>query len=134
MSGNLTIDTNILVYAFAKQDDRRKQIAKDILLKCNMVSLQVVNETMYVLWKKFSFSYTELTNLVTFIKQKFTLKSLSIFTLEKTISISKKYGFSFWDSMIIASALENNCKSLFSEDLQHGQIIDSTLKIINPFI
>jgi len=42
-----------------------------------------------------------------------------------------RYGFSYYDSLIIASALECECSVLFSEDMQHGQIIESTLKIVN---
>ena len=43
------------------------------------------------------------------------------------------YGFSFWDSFIVASAMDAKCDYLFSEDMQDGQIIDGILKIINPF-
>jgi hypothetical protein len=47
--------------------------------------------------------------------------------------IAEKYQFSFYDSLIIASALKCDCYTLYSEDLQHGQIIEDKLKIINPF-
>jgi len=48
-----TLDTNILIYAFGKNDDPRKQVAKEIITICNIISLQVVNETVYVQQKKF---------------------------------------------------------------------------------
>jgi predicted nucleic acid-binding protein len=44
-----------------------------------------------------------------------------------------KYGFSNWDSLILAAALEHSCTCLYSEDLHHGQIIEGCLTIINPF-
>ena len=94
MTDKPTLDTNILIYAFGKQDDARKQIAKEIITKCNIISLQVVNET---------------------------------------VKIAAQYGFSFWDSMMVASALNNHCSILYSEDLQHSQIIEDRLQIINPF-
>jgi predicted nucleic acid-binding protein len=49
------------------------------------------------------------------------------------MKIEVLYGFSFWDSMIVASALDNHCSVLYSEDFQHNQIIEGRLQIINPF-
>jgi predicted nucleic acid-binding protein len=47
--------------------------------------------------------------------------------------ISERYQFSFWDSLIVAAALEAQCSILYTEDLQDGQIIDGILEIKNPF-
>ena len=49
------------------------------------------------------------------------------------MDIKKRYRFSYWDSLIIASALENSCSIIYSEDMQHCQVIEDNLKIINPF-
>jgi predicted nucleic acid-binding protein len=48
--------------------------------------------------------------------------------------LRSKYAISFWDSLIVASALDNGCKLLYSEDMQHGQVIEKKLNIMNPFI
>lgn len=133
MTDKITLDTNILIYAFGKEDDARKQIAKEIITKCNIISLQVVNETVYVLLKKFKFQLTELDPVINFMRQNFIISDLNIRSLDQTIRISAHYGFSFWDSMMLASALENNCSILYSEDMQHNQIIEGRLQIINPF-
>ena len=53
--------------------------------------------------------------------------------VKKAFSISIKYQFSYWDSLIIASALENDCDILYTEDMQHNQKIEDALTIINPF-
>ena len=45
----------------------------------------------------------------------------------------EKYAYSYWDSLILASALENNCPIIYTEDMQSGQIIEDSLKIINPY-
>jgi predicted nucleic acid-binding protein len=133
MTDKITLDTNILIYAFGKQDDDRKQIAKEIITKCNIISLQVVNETVYVLLKKFKFQHSEVDSVINFMRQNFIISDLNIRTLDQTIKISARYGFTFWDSMILASALENNCSVLYSEDMHHNQIIEGSLQIINPF-
>jgi predicted nucleic acid-binding protein len=133
MTDKPTLDTNVLIYAFGNQNDDRKMIAKEIITKCNIISLQVVNETVYVLLKKFNFTLPEVETIVQFMKQKFVISDLNTYTLDQTIKISAKYGFSFWDSMMIASALNNHCSIIFSEDMHHNQIIEDRIKIINPF-
>jgi len=55
-------------------------------------------------------------------------------TILKACEIAARYQFSFYDSMIVAAALESNCEILYTEDMQHNQIINNTLTIINPFL
>lgn len=133
MTDRFTLDTNVLIYAFGKDDDTRKQIAKEIIAKCHIISLQAVNETVYVLLKKFKFTSPELEKVIEFMKGNFIVSDLNISTLDQTMKISDRYGFSFWDSMMIASAINNQCSILYSEDLHHNQIIDGKLQILNPF-
>jgi predicted nucleic acid-binding protein len=61
------------------------------------------------------------------------LHPLLISTLLVALDIAARYGFSHYDSLIIAATLESDCMTLYSEDLQHGQVIDQRLTIINPF-
>lgn len=133
MTDKPTLDTNVLIYAFGKQDDDRKQIAKTIISKCTVISLQVANETVYVLLRKFKFTPNELNKVIEFMKQNFVISDLNIHILDQTIKISAQYGLSFWDSMMVASALNNHCSILYSEDMQDKQIIEGRLQIINPF-
>lgn len=62
-----------------------------------------------------------------------TVNSVPTGTILYAWEIRLKYKFSYWDSLIIASALESNCSALYTEDLQHGQVIEKKLKILNPF-
>lgn len=133
MTDKPTLDTNILIYAFGKDDDARKQIAKEIIAKCQIISLQVVNETVYVLIKKFKFSSSELEKVIEFMKSNFIISDLNISTLDQTMKIYDRYGFSFWDSMMVSAAINNHCSILYSEDLHHNQLIDGKLQIVNPF-
>jgi predicted nucleic acid-binding protein len=49
------------------------------------------------------------------------------------LAVAERYRFSFSDALIVAAALESGCTTLFSEDLQDGQVIDRTLTVRNPF-
>jgi predicted nucleic acid-binding protein len=53
-------------------------------------------------------------------------------TVMKAWEIKLRYGFSYWDSLIVATALEADCETLYSEDLQHGQVLEGQLQIVNP--
>jgi predicted nucleic acid-binding protein len=52
----------------------------------------------------------------------------------KAIELKDKYNLQYYDALIISTALENNCNIIFSEDMQHNQVIENRLTIINPFI
>jgi predicted nucleic acid-binding protein len=67
------------------------------------------------------------------LEEEFALHPVNTSTIKKAIDIKSKYKFSFWDSLIVASALENKCGILYTEDLQHGQVIETNLKVVNPF-
>ena len=63
-----------------------------------------------------------------------TVSAVTTRSIEKALSIKGKYAYSWWDSLILASALENGCKRVCSEDMRHGQIIEDALLIENPFL
>jgi len=134
MRDKITLDTNVIIYAFGQPYDDRKRVAKEVVARCNIISLQVINETVCVLLKKFKFSFEEIEKVVRFLQQRFVITNLNVHILDQTIKITHKYGFSFWDSMIVAAALDNHCSILYSEDLHHEQIIEGKLQIVNPFI
>jgi predicted nucleic acid-binding protein len=54
-------------------------------------------------------------------------------TVETAWSVESRFGFSYWDALIVASAQTLGCRYLLSEDMQHGQVVDS-VQILNPFL
>jgi len=54
-------------------------------------------------------------------------------TVLQSFEIKNRYSFSYWDSLILSSALENGCDVIYSEDMHDGQLIDGVLRIVNPF-
>jgi len=59
--------------------------------------------------------------------------SISKNTVLQSFEIKNRYSFSYWDSLILSSALENGCEVIYSEDMHDGQLIDGVLRIVNPF-
>ena len=71
--------------------------------------------------------------LLVFIKKFASVMSIDMATHERGLEIAKKYGFSIYDSMIVATALQGECDTLYSEDMQDGLLIEGRLRIVNPF-
>ena len=84
--------------------------------------------------KKLHQTADELTGNIEKTAQTFFVSEIKVSTLIEAVSINQQYGFSFYDSLIVTTALEQGCKTLYSEDLHHGQTIKRKLKIVNPFV
>lgn len=130
------VDTNIWLYAFIEGETPEKTIkAKQIILDCEpIVSLQVVNEICVNLIKKAGFDEERIRQLIDAFYEKYEVIDLDQSTLLVAFQLRQKYALSFWDSLVIASALQAPVETLYSEDIQHGLIIEDSLKIINPLL
>jgi predicted nucleic acid-binding protein len=98
-----------------------------------VVSTQVVMEFTNICLRKMKFSKKEAFENANNIMEGALVRPIDKSSVSLAFDISIKYGFSHWDSLIVASALEAKCHTLYSEDLQHGQLINGKMKIINPF-
>jgi hypothetical protein len=83
--------------------------------------------------RKLGLSFDEVREVLDAVRSLCDTQPLTVDHLDKATEISERYGFSFYDSVIVASALLSGCKIRYSEDLQHRQVIDRQLKVINPF-
>jgi predicted nucleic acid-binding protein len=131
------VDTNILIYAADStgQDPRKTQIARELILQPALsLSVQVLNEFVVTARNPKKLNLTRKRE-AGWIREwlNFQVMPLAIPTFEKALEIHLIYGFSHWDSLILAAALESGCDILYSEDLQTGQLIGN-LQIINPFL
>ena len=136
MKDKIFIDTNIWVYAslINKSDLPKRNISIDLIQKNSIrfVSTQVLNE-FYNALLKYKIKDAEILGFINEIIENTNVCQQDIETLRRGWSIKANYQFSLWDSLIIASALENNCSILYTEDMQHKQNIENSLTIINPF-
>jgi len=130
------IDTNIWLYSFIQgQNSEKNKIAKTIVKENEIViSTQIVNEICVNLIKKVGFSEIEIQNLTSSLYRKYTVFELSQDILLNASKIRTNHSFSFWDSIVAASALDCDADYLISEDMQDGFLLESRLKIMNPFI
>ena len=83
---------------------------------------------------RYKYPHDEIKSCLNEIIEQVKVMPIELETIRRCIIIKEKYGYSWWDSLVITSALENDCTMLYSEDLQSDQIIEKKLKIVNPFI
>jgi predicted nucleic acid-binding protein len=124
-----------LMYCYSTTDPRKQNIARALSsVENTCISTQVINETANVLSKRYNIPWNDIANLVTDFEINFIVHRLEPTEIKKACGIAATYGFSFFDSLMIASAIECDCSILYSEDMNNGQVIEGKLKIINPFL
>ena len=133
MSVKPFFDTNVLIYALS-QDDPRTEVARIILTMGGIISVQVLNELTAVLRRKLKMNWKEVLEALDAVRILCpTVVSLTAETHEKALVIAERYGYQIYDSQIIASGLAAKTKTLYSEDMNDGQVIEDVLTIRNPF-
>ena len=134
MSGKAFFDTNILVYVVG-QEAERTDTAEALLAGGGSISVQVLNELANVSRKKLRMSWEEIDEALAAIRALCRPPMpLTIDTHDLGRRIAAKYGYSMFDGLIAASALEAECDTLYTEDLQDGQVIEGRLTVRNPFV
>lgn len=138
MSDNYFLDTNVFVYSFdrsTKGETAKKLISNGLSSQRAKISYQVVQEFINVSTRKFKEPLTigDLRIYVPKVLQPLWTVYSSPKLIQSALDIKERWLFGYYDSLIIAAAIEANCSKLYSEDLQHGQKVYD-LEIINPFI
>src|ERR1043165_8255103 len=125
-------DTNVILYSFSR-DDTRGQVAETLLAAGGALSVQVLNEFVAVARRKLDKSWGGVRRardiLLVFWPE---LVPLTVESHERAVHIAERFGYSIFDSLIIAAALHAGASTLYSEDMRDGQAIDG-LTIRNPF-
>lgn len=133
MSGADTFfDTSVLLYLLS--DDTAKADRVETLLSARgVVSVQVLNEFAVVALRKLKMPMSDVREILDTIRAVCAVEPLTIETHDRGLAVCERYRFSLYDSMLVAAALISGAKIIYSEDLQDGQVIDSQLRVTNPF-
>jgi predicted nucleic acid-binding protein len=133
MNDRVFFDTNVLVYVVGQKDERTTH-AEALVAAGGVVSVQVLNELASVARRKLGMTWEEIQEALAAIRVLCPSPvPLTIETHEAGLRIAAQYQFHIYDALVAAAALEAECTTLYSEDLQDGQVIDGRLTIRNPF-
>jgi predicted nucleic acid-binding protein len=130
------IDTNVWLYAFSASQDQQKHVAAQALIRQTpriVVSTQIVNEVSVNLIRKFQADEQTVQKLIRSFYRKYTVIALNQHVLLHASDLRIMYQFSFWDSLVLASALTAGATIVYSEDMQDGLTVQNQLRISNPF-
>jgi predicted nucleic acid-binding protein len=129
------IDTNVLIYAYSNDEPEKSQKANEAIFADNtLISLQVINEFSNTCLRKLKITPQNIIASIEELTSIIIVTGFSQSTQIRALQLINKYRFSYYDSLIIATAIENSCSVLYSEDMQHNQKIEIQLRIINPFL
>lgn len=131
-AGEVFFDTSVLLYLLSADVGKADRV-EALLLRRGVLSVQVLNEFAAVALRKHALSPAEIREFLGGLREFCRTHPLTLESHEHGLDLVERYGFQLYDSMIVASALESGCRVLYSEDLQHGQVIEKRLKVINPF-
>jgi len=139
MSGRFFLDTNIFVYAFDLKAAAKQETAGGLIRRAadtgeGVISYQVVQEFFSVAFRRFSqpMSAAEAEQYLTTVLRPLLAVHSSPAIYFQALRIREEHRISWYDSLIVAAALEGRCETLYSEDFQPGRKIGN-LRIENPF-
>lgn len=131
------IDTNIWLYAFISGQDPAKAHTAQAVIGATrplFLSIQVINEVCTNLLRKEHTPEADIRDFIDDFYALYQVVDLDHAQLITASDLRTRYSLSYWDSLIIASALQSGVPTLYSEDMQHHLVIDQKLQIVNPFI
>ena len=137
MPNRVFVDSNVWLYLFLQDDNKKFKIAEEYLLNNYLnstfvITYQVINEVSNILLKN-DYPEAEIRESIDYLFKVCTLQDFSKEIVLAASLAREKYSFSFWDSQIIGSALVSKCDVLISEDMQDGLVVDEALLIRNIF-
>jgi predicted nucleic acid-binding protein len=140
MSGKFFLDTNVFIYAADKTDFRKRDRAEDLIRsgvtsRRGIVSLQVAQEFLNFALRKAEvpMSNPDAEEYLRVILKPMLVQQPPELLLKDALHLHSRYRLSWYDSLIVAAAMEQKCAVLYTEDLQHGQRFGN-LEIRNPFL
>jgi predicted nucleic acid-binding protein len=127
------LDTNVLVYAVLS-DDPRRPIAERLLAAGGTLSVQVLNEFANVARSKLKWPWLDIETTLALVRGRSgRVRDISVLTHDAALALARDHSLTFYDALIVASAIEAGCDTLFTEDMQHDRKF-GRLAIVNPFL
>jgi predicted nucleic acid-binding protein len=125
-------DSNVALYLLSA-DAAKASRAEELLAGGGTVSVQVLNEVASVARRRLALSWSEIGEITGALRAVCEVRPLTEETHERGLRLAAGLHLSLYDAMIVAAALLAGCRTLYSEDLQHGRVVERTLTIRNPF-
>jgi predicted nucleic acid-binding protein len=136
MTGPFFVDTNVLVYADDARDERKQTIAQDLLRRLlsersGKLSLQVLQEFFAAATGKLGIEAADAKRRIEIFSHMDVVR-LDVDDVLAAVDLHRLHQLSIWDALVVRAALNAGCRTLYTEDLQHGRRFEA-LQIVDPF-
>jgi predicted nucleic acid-binding protein len=126
-------DTSVLLYLLSEDPNKADRV-EHLLAERGTISVQVLNEFAAVALRKLRIPLDDVKEILDTVRAVCSVQAVTVAVHDRGLAIHERYRFSLYDSMLVSSALIAGAQVLYSEDLQHGQVIDGQLQVVNPFL
>jgi predicted nucleic acid-binding protein len=136
MKDKILIDTNLWIYLYASNPEGKRRTIEEVIqqnFEKVILSPQILGELYHVVTRKGFQTQKSAKHIVLEMVATFPVSEIGSADVLEAIRVHEMFNYSYWDSLLIATALLNDCESLYSEDMQHKQSIEGKIRIINPF-
>lgn len=134
MPAKVFLDSNVLIYLYSEDESEKADLAQQCAQEPDAwISTQVLNEVSNVLRRKQQQAYSDILKVIQELQGNFQVTTVTTQTIEQALLLGERYRYSYFDSLMLSSALEQGCTVLYSEDMQHEQVIEGSLRIVDPF-
>ncbi|MCB8965834.1 MAG: PIN domain-containing protein [Ardenticatenaceae bacterium] len=136
MTAKVMLDTNLWVYLYAQNVPEKQKPIQAIVatqFEAIILSAQILGELYYVLTRKKLTTTAVAREIILEMVTSFPVLGIDTVKVLLALDMHAKYGYSYWDSLILATASLHDCDTLYSEDMQHKQVIENKVQIFNPF-
>lgn len=134
MSARIFLDTNVLIYAYSNDDLLKKAQALVAMQSPDTwLSTQTLIEFANVYSRKLKTPWPAVEIALAELSRDFAVYQTTPATIAHATRLAHRYGLAWFDALIVAASLECGCETLYSEDLNAGQLLEGTLRVSNPF-
>ena len=134
MKDKVFLDSNVLVYLYSITEPAKQSVSRKVIAENDcFTSVQALNEFSNVCLKKWSIGRQSIENAINEICRVCKVAEVGVKTVKSALYLQEKYRYSYYDSLMLACAIEIGCEQILTEDMHDGQIIESVLKVVNVY-
>lgn len=133
INGFPAVDTNVLLYSLDESYPGKQTISERLLGRRPVISTQNLSELLNVLTKRWKYSKQKAIQTTNTLLATCRYIPTERGTIQHAFDLVHHYDFQLFDSLVVAAALEAGCTRLYSEDMQHGLLVENQLQVLNPF-
>jgi predicted nucleic acid-binding protein len=136
MKDKILVDTNLWIYLYGSNPEAKRRRVEQLIqqnFERVILSTQILGELYHVVTRKGFQTQESARDIVVEMVATFPVSEIATANVLEALRIHEIYNYSYWDSLVIATAVLTDCATLYSEDMQHNQSVDGKTRIINPF-